>query len=87
MSPIIEGPEPDYVDGEIVARHLGSIAHADTQDRMMEILRPLRRRFSLCAFPEISLKLSETISALPTLPRLPEEGRAGWTIRQKFRCW
>ena len=57
---IIGGPEPDYVDGEIVARHLGSIAHADTQDRLQEILRPLRQRFSLYAFPEISLKLSGT---------------------------
>ena len=60
MSPIIEGPEPDYVDGEIVERHLGSIAHFVTQDRIQELLRPLRQQVSIYAYSEVTLKLSGT---------------------------
>ena len=53
-----DGPEPDYVEGEIVERHLGSFPHSEAQERVLEFFLSLKESFSLFAFPELTLKLS-----------------------------
>ena len=53
-----DGPEPEYVDGEIVERHLGSIPHFKAQERMLEFFRSLKQSFRLFGYPEVTLRLS-----------------------------
>lgn len=53
-----ENPEPDYVDGEIIERNLGSIQHYEAQERVLEFFRSLKLSHSLFAYPEVTLRIS-----------------------------
>src|SRR5882724_7221605 len=53
-----DGPEGEYLDGEIVERHLPSIQHSKAQKRLLEFFRSLKQSVSLSAYPEITLRLS-----------------------------
>lgn len=55
-----DGPEPEYVDGEVVERHLGSKPHSKVQKRLLLFFEALRKSYSLEAYPELTLKLSPT---------------------------
>src|SRR2546430_1594885 len=58
LNTCFEGPEPDYVDGEIIERHLGSIPHFEAQQRMLEFFNSLKQSFRLFGYPEVTLRLS-----------------------------
>ena len=53
-----DGPEPEYLDGEVIERHLGTIPHSEAQERMLEFFRSLKQSFKLFGYPEMSLRLS-----------------------------
>ena len=53
-----DGAEPEYLDGEIVERHLPSIPHFKGQKRMLEFFGSLQQSCSLFAYPEVTLRLS-----------------------------
>jgi len=53
-----DGPEPDYLDGELKERHLGSTPHFEAQERMLEVFRSLKQSHSLFAYPEVTLRIS-----------------------------
>ena len=53
-----DGPQPDYVDGEIIERHLGSIPHFKAQKRLLDLFGSLEQSFRLFAYPEVTLRLS-----------------------------
>jgi Uma2 family endonuclease len=55
-----DGPQPEYLDGEIVERHLGSFEHSEAQERLLEFFRSLKQSFPLFAYPEITLQISPT---------------------------
>jgi Uma2 family endonuclease len=55
-----DGPEPEYLDGEIVERHLGSFEHSEAQERLLEFFRSLKQSFQLFAYPELTLRISPT---------------------------
>src|SRR5437762_303565 len=55
-----DGQDPEYLDGEIVERHLPSIPHSKAQKRLLEFFRSLKQSVSLSAYPEITLRLSPT---------------------------
>ena len=51
-------PEPEYLDGEIIERHLGSFPHSEAQERLLDFFRSLKQSFKLFAYPELTLRLS-----------------------------
>ena len=51
-------PEPEYLDGEIIERHLGSVPHSEAQARLLDFFRSLKQSFKLFAYPELTLRLS-----------------------------
>ena len=53
-------PEPDYVDGEIIERNVGSIRHFKAQQRLLEFFGSLKQSCSLFGYPEVTLELSPT---------------------------
>ena len=53
-----DGPEPDYVDGEIIERHLGSILHFEAQKRMLTFFDSLPQSYLIFAYAEVTLKLA-----------------------------
>ena len=55
-----DGPEPEYLDGEIIERHLGSIPHFEAQERLLEFFRSLKQSHSLFGYPEVTLRISPT---------------------------
>jgi len=56
----LDRPEPDYVDGEIIERHLGATPHFEAQERMLEFFRSLRQSYSLFGYSEVTLIISPT---------------------------
>jgi Uma2 family endonuclease len=53
-----EGPEPDYVDGELVERPLPNYPHSRTAIRLGACFEALRDRHSVFACAELRLRLS-----------------------------
>ena len=53
-----DGPEPEYLDGEIKERHLGSTSHFEAQERMLEFFRSLKQSYSRLTYPEVTLRIS-----------------------------
>src|SRR5260221_402487 len=51
-------PEPEYLDGEIIERHLGSFPHSEAQARLLDFFRSLKQSFNLFAYPELTLRLA-----------------------------
>ena len=53
-----EGPEPDYVDGELVNRSVPNYFHSRTQTRLTYAFKPWEDRGQLFAAPEIRLRVA-----------------------------
>ena len=51
-----EGPDPEYLDGELVERHLGGTPHSTVQKRFIGVFLQLEATTSLRAFPELHLR-------------------------------
>ena len=55
-----EGPDPEYLDGELVERNLGDDSHSSTQSNLDGILHPLKKKFRIHVRPEIHMRLAAT---------------------------
>jgi len=55
-----EGPDPEYLDGELVERNLGDDSHSSTQSNLDGILHPLKKKFRIHVRPEIHMRLAPT---------------------------
>jgi Uma2 family endonuclease len=55
-----DGPEPDYVDGELIERHLGSKPHSKAQVRLIVCFEALKKSCPLEVYSEITLRISPT---------------------------
>ena len=72
-----DGAEPEFVDGEIVERHLPSTPHYKAQGRMLDLFRQHRERCSLYAYPEVSLRIKSTRIRIADIAVFSGEGPAG----------
>jgi Uma2 family endonuclease len=55
-----EGPDPEYLDGELVERNLGDDSHSSTQSNLVGILHPLKKKYRIHVRPEIHMRLAPT---------------------------
>jgi Uma2 family endonuclease len=55
-----EGPDCEYLDGEIVERNVGEIPHGKTQGNLYYLLRQLRSLLGILVIPEIRIQISPT---------------------------
>ena len=55
-----DGPDRDYVDGEVVERNLGELPHARLQAELLYRLRSLANSLGLQVLPEIRIPVSPT---------------------------
>lgn len=55
-----DGPDRDYVDGEVVERNMGELRHARLQMRLALVLSALAETLRLQVLPEIRIQLSAT---------------------------
>jgi Uma2 family endonuclease len=53
-----DGPDPEYLDGELVERHLGDIVHSATQAKLIVALHYSERQGRALLLPEIHLRTS-----------------------------
>jgi Uma2 family endonuclease len=68
--------EPDYLDGELVERYVGSLPHARAKGRMLELLCDLKG-FSWHAYPSVTLIMSPTRCRVADLAVFAEEPSPG----------
>src|SRR5579862_9480640 len=59
--------EPEYVDGEIVERHLGTLQHSKGQMRVISFFSRLSDRHSVHPFPGLTLRVSTTRCRVPDM--------------------
>ncbi len=55
-----EGPDCEYLDGEIVERNMGEIPHGKVQGNLYYLLRQLRSLLGILVIPEIRIQISPT---------------------------
>lgn len=53
-----EGPDCEYLDGEIVERNMGEIPHGKIQGNLYYLLRQMRSRLGILVIPEIRIQIS-----------------------------
>ncbi len=51
-----EGPDCEYLDGEVVERNMGEIPHGDVQGNLYRMLHKLRSRLGIRVIPEIRVQ-------------------------------
>ncbi len=60
-----DGPDAEYVDGEIVERPMPKYPHAEVQQSLAETFGPLRRTKGIGAGPEIRVQISPRVIRVP----------------------
>lgn len=60
-----DGPDREYVDGEIVERNLGERKHSRVQGRIVGIFYNLEKRYPLFAHPELRHRVTLTRYRIP----------------------
>lgn len=62
-----DGPDCEYLDGEVVERNMGEIPHGDVQSNLIGLLRQLRSRLGLRVIPEIRVQISARRYRVPDI--------------------
>jgi Uma2 family endonuclease len=52
-----EGPDCEYLDGEVVERNMGELPHADVQGNLLRLLQRLRSKLGIRVVPEIRIQI------------------------------
>jgi Uma2 family endonuclease len=60
-----EGPEPEYLDGEIVERNMCELPHASVQGVIYSLLRPFQTTLGVRVFPELRVQVTPTRFRVP----------------------
>ncbi len=60
-----DGPDAEYVDGEIVERPMPKFPHSEVQQNLAEGFGPLRKSHGIAAGPEIRVRVSATVIRVP----------------------
>ncbi len=60
-----DGPDREYLDGEIVERNVGENQHSEVQARLIEIFYELRKSKPMYARPELRLRLGPRRFRIP----------------------
>jgi len=55
-----EGPDPEFLDGELLERNLGDDPHSSTQANFIGLFHPLKKKFRIHVRPEIHMRLAAT---------------------------
>jgi len=55
-----DGPDRDYVDGEVIERNMGELPHARLQARLIQVLSVLAETLRLQVLPEIRIQIATT---------------------------
>jgi Uma2 family endonuclease len=62
-----EGPDCEYVDGEIVERNTGEIPHGDVLTNLISLLRQMRKRLGIRVIAEIRIQISARRYRVPDI--------------------
>ena len=52
-----EGPDREYLDGEVVERNMGELPHATVQGRLLYLLMQMAASLGIQVFPEIRIQI------------------------------
>lgn len=62
---VFDGPDCEFVDGEVVERAMPDLSHSGCQSRLIEICYELRKIHPLYAFAELRHRLSSQMYRIP----------------------
>ncbi len=62
-----DGPDCEYLDGEVVERNIGELEHGDVQGALTHLLRELRRKLGIRVAPEVRIRISSTRYRIPDI--------------------
>jgi len=62
-----DGPDCEYLDGEVVERNVGELPHAKAQGNIYFLLRLLAERSGMLVVPEVRIRISSTRYRVPDL--------------------
>jgi Uma2 family endonuclease len=60
-----DGPDCEYLDGEVVERNMGELPHSDVQVTLVHLLKQLRARLGIRVGAEIRVRISPTRYRIP----------------------
>jgi Uma2 family endonuclease len=60
-----EGPDCEYLDGEVVERNMGELPHSDVQTTLAVLLRAMRRRLGIRVSVELRIRITPTRFRIP----------------------
>lgn len=72
-----EGPDCEYLDGEVVERNMGEGPHADVQGTLIFLLRGLRPRLGIRVMPEIRIQLNPRRFRVPDIAVWRDDNTGG----------
>jgi Uma2 family endonuclease len=62
-----DGPDREFLDGEVVERNAGEMSHSKVQARLIILLAELPRRTALHVFPGLRLRLGPSRIRIPDI--------------------
>src|SRR5487761_1598499 len=62
-----DGPDCEYLDGEVVERNMGELPHADVQGNLYHLLRQLRVRLGIRVVLEIRIQIHSRRYRVPDI--------------------
>ena len=57
LATAFDGPDCEYLDGEVVERNMGELPHGDIQGTLVHILKNMRSRLGIRVVPEIRIQI------------------------------
>ena len=67
-----DGADCEYLDGEVVERHMGELPHGDLQANLTRLLWPLRSRLGIRVVTEIRIQIHARRYRVADIPALSE---------------
>jgi Uma2 family endonuclease len=62
-----DGPDCEYLDGEVVERNMGELPHGDVQGNLYRIIQRLRSRLGIRVAPEVRIRINPRRYRIPDI--------------------
>src|SRR5580698_3908497 len=72
-----DGPDCEYLDGEVVERNMGDLPHSDVQTTLAVLLRALRRQLGIRVSVELRIKITPTRFRIPDISVWRDDNTGG----------
>jgi Uma2 family endonuclease len=72
-----EGPDCEYLDGEVVERNMGELPHADVRTTLAVLLRALRKQLGIRVVTDVRIRITPRRFRIPDISVLRDDNTGG----------